>query len=582
MHAAIDRTREVLGYAYAVASGRHLAGGNIRECRRFLMDYRRAHSDDPALSYNHMPASVIACYMETFIRHHKGEDIDGKPLRGKPLRLLPWQLFIVYSLFAFFLPDGTNKYKEAFIFVPRKNGKTTFVAALAFGVSMYRRQTGAMCYIVAASLKQALESFRVLTESVDMTGIAKMCRILDNAAEHSLTLKVKGKDGKSGEMKIEALASNAKAHDSFNCNFGIADEIQAMKSSDEYDRISESMKAYSNKLMVGITTAGDNPNSFCYDLLRYAEQVLDGTIDKPDFFAFVSHARQSQNGDVRYMDPREHERANPSYGATIRPADMASAAQKAQDNARARQSFLSRSLNIYTNSSKAYFNVDEFRSSDRKYEWTLEELARMPIRWYGGADLSKLHDLTAACIYGNYDGVDIVISHAFFPLASATRKAREDRIPVFEWVEKDWCTCGLLPVTQVSQVVNWFSSMRDMGFDIAKIGHDPKFAGEEFFPQMQSAGFRMEPQLQVYYLKGRGFRRIERMAKSGTLYYLHCRAYEYCVGNVVAIEKVDDMPMYEKIRDTSRIDIFDASVFACVKYLEDASKPDNSRWFEKR
>ena len=68
---------------------------------------------------------------------------------------------------------------------------------------------------------------------------------------------------------------------------------------------------------------------------------------------------------------------------------------------------------------KAYFNIDEFRRSDAQYNWTLDELAKLPIDWYGGADLSKLHDLTASALYGTYKDVDIIITHAFFPVVAA-------------------------------------------------------------------------------------------------------------------------------------------------------------------
>ena len=61
-----------------------------------------------------------------------------------------------------------------------------------------------------------------------------------------------------------------------------------------------------------------------------------------------------------------------------------------------------------------YFNIDEFRRSDEKYDWTIEQLSKLPIKWYGGADLSKLHDLTTAALFGNYKGVDIIITHAWF------------------------------------------------------------------------------------------------------------------------------------------------------------------------
>ena len=91
--------------------------------------------------------------------------------------------------------------------------------------------------------------------------------------------------------------------------------------------------------------------------------------------------------------------ANPSYGVTIRPEEMLNESLQAQNDPQQRKDFLAKSLNVYTNSMRAYFDIEEFRKSDRKYNWTMDELAKLPIKWYGGADLSKLHDLTApACM----------------------------------------------------------------------------------------------------------------------------------------------------------------------------------------
>lgn len=579
---------EVLEYAQSVAEGRKVAcREGVLGCKRFLRML-----EDERFEVRTRDADFVIGIIERTFKHRQGEKLDGTPLRGKPLLLEPWQKYIVYALLIFYKPGTEERIvKEALIFVPRKSGKTIFVSALTWALGLLLRMSGSKIYVAAAALKQAMETFdnwdynieHVLYKSREAAKAAGW-RILDNNMEHSISHD----DLDGGALHMQALAYNPDKQDSFNCNIVIADEIHAFKNVEPYNRLKEATKAYTNKLVIAITTAGDDPSGFCAQQINYCKGILEGLYDDDQYFVFICQADRDENGDVDYLNPIEHEKANPNYGVSVRPSDMMTAAMQAQNNPQLRKSYLTRSLNIFVSSMRAYFNMDEFQKSNREAEkalgiapeWTLEKkikyLAKLPIQWYGGADLSKLHDLTASALHGQHQDIDIAITHAWFPIVAAAAKADEDNIPLFGWKDDGWLDMSNAPTVNHAEIVNWFVAMRKAGFKIKQVGHDRKFC-REYFLGMKSAGFSIVDQPQYFYKKSEGFRHIEKKAKNGQLYYLGSEAYEYCVGNVRAIEKTDDMIQYEKVEPERRIDIFDADVFAVVRMLENMEKQEKAR-----
>ncbi len=580
-HAA-DWAEEVDAYVDAVLSGEKIACLEIRQaCQRYRNDLASGRWD-----FRTEDACEIIAIIETTCKHRKGEALDGSPMRGRPFLLLPYHKFIVFNIMGFFVKGTTERrFKEALDYIPRKNIKTTFAASLAWALGLYQRRSGSTVYIVGGALKQAKESLdflkyniRELCITLDDDPVSGL-RIIDNNADHQIS----GDIG-DGYLEINALASSPDKQDSFNASVVLCDELHTYKSANQYQVLKDATAAYTNKLVIGISSGGRHAGGFCAQHVAYCRKILAGTITGPaadELFVFAAMAPEDAMETDAYLNPEVLEGCNPGWGESIRPMELVNAAQRAHDDPQLRMEFAQKRINLFTAALRAWFDTSIWRKSDMRYDWTREQLARLPIKWYGGTDMARLHDLASPVLFGHYKGVDILFVHCFFPRTAAIAKAEEDKIPLFGWEKDGWLTMSNAEVTDYNDIVQWYIARRSAGFKIQCVGHDSKFS-KEYQIAMKKAGFKLRNMPQTDVAQTEGFRYLDRSARKGTLYFCHAEPLLYCVGNVRASERGPNVVHFEKIGEKDRIDVFDASVFACSTYLDDLERNNrNSGWYDE-
>jgi len=392
----------------------------------------------------------------------------------KPFLLEDWQLFIIANIYGLKSKlNNRRKYKYVYIEIPRKNGKSELITALALYHFIFDEL--ATITVSANSREQA--------KNVDFKKIKSFAHQLDRREKYIIpyfnSLKMNGR-----QNEVIVTSSDAKRLDGLNISVGIIDELHSAKDSGVYDVIKSAMGSREEPLLIVITTAGFDVDSFCYNLRNHITDILNGvTIDESQFGIIYT---LDEGDDI--ADENNWVKANPNLGVSLSIDFIRDEVNKAQNSPSETAGVLVKNFNLWQkkSSEKSWIN-----------EAYLEKVfAPVNIEDYRGADcmvgldLGTNTDLTcfSICIKVQ-NGEYVFFTKYYLPedsLNSATNKKRYR-----EWAEKGYIKLTSGNVTDYDVVLNDLVEISKI-LNITQVNYD-KYNATQFAINAQMAGIRMIP-----------------------------------------------------------------------------------------
>jgi phage terminase large subunit-like protein len=357
-----------------------------------------------------------------FLRHSQGE------WAGKPFDLADWQTFIVAVAFGWKRADGTRRFRELYIEIPRKNGKSTLLSGIGLYLFFADGEAGAQVYTAATKLEQAKI---VHSEAVRMVQAAPLLRSRIRIHKNNLAVL-------ATHSKFEPLGADSKTQDGLNVSGAVIDEYHAHKDSGIFDILNTATGSRQQPMIVVITTAGSNKvASPCGQKNEYMTSILLGTIEDDDVFGFISTIDE----DDDWRDESVWAKANLNIGVSAKLDDLRRKARVAARIPAAQNSFRRLHLNQWTEQAERWLDLEVWDSceGDTPAE-DLAELLRGRV-CYGGLDLASTQDITAFVLWFpplEDEGYGYLLCRFFIPKANITERVQRARVPYDVWSEQGW------------------------------------------------------------------------------------------------------------------------------------------------
>lgn len=310
-----------------------------------------------------------------FLKHSKGK------FAGQQFVPSLWQQFWVAVAFGWLRKDGTRKYREVYLEVGRKNGKTTLLAGIGINMLCMDGEAGSEVYAAATKLEQAKilydEAKQMIRGSPLLSGKIKVLRdSIELTNERSF---------------MKALGRDSKSMDGLNPHCNIIDEFHAHKTSETYDVLKSALGARAQPMTWIITTAGFDLSSYGYEMHSYAKDVLKGEVIDEEFLPIIYTVDDPEKWD----DPVEWEKANPNYGISVYPENMQIDCERAKKQPSQQTNFKTKNLNIWLASGEQWIPFEDWRRCGSK-DLKLDDF-RGEKCWIG-IDLAEKSDVAAVSI----------------------------------------------------------------------------------------------------------------------------------------------------------------------------------------
>lgn len=469
---------------------------------------------------------------------------------GKPFFLLPWQMNLVANLYGWRRPDGTRRYRQAHILIPRKAGKTELAAALALYHLLADDEPTPEVVGIARDREQAR---LCLSRAKSMAFQEPRLKALVEVYQSRMTAP-----NIFGAYKV--LSADAPSAHGLNVSACIADEIHAMEDRrDLWEAVMTSMGSRKQPLMVSITTSGTLRTSLEFDLFQYGKKICEGVLDNPSFLPCLHYANEEDD----WSSPETWRKANPSLGITVQESWYKEEAQRAADQPSYETPFRTYYLCQHVTSSARWLKMSDWDLC--KAEFSDEELVGLPC--YLGIDLGQTTDLSSiAAVWLDGDRM-YVKSWNYAPEVGAVIRASRDGVPYLEWQRRGWLTLTEGDSTDYNYIIGQVKVLAGK-YKVKMVGYDP-YNAQNVGNDLEAAGLNVVRVPQSYLNLSTPTRMYEKFVTSKSLKHDGNPVLSWAMSNVVTEQDFAGNARPSKRKSTERIDPVVAAVVALAASLHD-------------